>query len=325
MTTDAGETPTAYSLSESYLNGTILQIDADQYATLNEALTIVISAMRIEEIFQVFAKSFLRFEKDLLDVSFEYAYMTDWDFNDNIFFDSIRQRFNVNIITVLTAFQSYDHQCNGILKRATNPPEAQKFNKIKSNEIYDAHLSYRICASLRNYAQHRALPLGGFSIGSKANFDRDKAGKITILDSGFNVSPWLNVTKLAGSSQCKAQLRAELEALGYEKIDIRWLIRSFAGAMYERHAALREFLKPRIISSGKKITDGYDLASAAKNSEAKFLELHGNGEKLPMRKDLSANVLKSFETHKTLARALSSYVTSQITPEAATYSGQTDA
>jgi hypothetical protein len=34
--------------------------------------------------------------------------------------------------------------------------------------------------------------------------------------------------------------------------------------MYERHAALRAFLKPQVITAGEKITAGCDFASAAK-------------------------------------------------------------
>ena len=104
-----------------------------------------------------------------------------------------------------------------------------------------------------------------------------------------------------------------------------WLIRSFVGAMYERHAALRAFLKPEIEAASERITAGYDLARTAKNSEAKFLELCGDDEKRPMRNDLAAIVLKTFETYTSLKGAEHSYVSSQITPEAATYFGQVDA
>jgi hypothetical protein len=325
VTIDTRETSPAYHLSERFLSGQIFELDADQYATLSDALTTVVSAMEIEELFQVFAKSFFRFEKDLLDVIFEYSQTDVQAVRDDLFFGSIRHRFNVNIITILTAYQSYDHQCDGILKRAINPPEMRDFNTKTRAEIFDTHLSYRICAALRNYAQHRALPMGGFSIGSKANLGRDDAGNVRKLDSGFNVSPWLNVTKFRSSSQCKAPLSRELESLGYEKIDMKWLIRSFAGAMYERHAALRAFLKPKIVAADEKIAAGYDLASRAKNSEAKFLELHGNDEKRPMRNGLGTQVLRAFETCTSLAGAESSYVTSQITPVAATFSGQVDA
>lgn len=202
-----------------------------------------------------------------------------------------------------------------------NLEETNKFNSQTRRKTFDNHLSYRICDGLRNYAQHRALPLSGFSIGGQTNHGQDSTGKTINLDTGFNVSPWLNVPKFKSSSQCKATLRKELESLGFDKIDMTWLIRSLAGAMYERHATLRVFLKPKVATAGEEITAGYDFASAAKNSEARFLELCGNDEKRSMRKDLSNKVLKAFETCTSLARAERSYVTSQITNSASTYSG----
>lgn len=324
MTIYSGETSAAFSLCENFLSGQEFEIDADQYATLSQALTTVVSAKEIEDLFQVFAQSFLRFEKDLLDMAFQYTYIYIFDLNNEAFFSNIRHRFNVNIITILTAYRSYDDHCDRILKSSINLTKTKEFNCKTRSKTFDTHLSYRICDQLRNYAQHRALPMGGFSIGGKTNFVHDTVGSFRKSDAGFNVSPWLNALDFKSSSQCKAALRKELEHLGYEKIDLKWLIRSFVCAMYERHAALRAFLKPQIITAGEKIAAGYDLASAAKNSEAKYLELRGKDAKRPMRNDLGAMVLGSFETYTSFTALERSYVTSQIIPEATTYSGQVD-
>lgn len=278
--------------------------------------------MEIEELFQVFAQSFIRFERDLLDVTFEFTYADTKNLSDDLFLSNTRNRLNVSIITILTSYKSYDDQSDRILSSSSYLDGAKKINQETRRKIFDTYQSYRICSKLRDYAQHQALPLGGFSIGGKANIAFDADGNLQKLDSGFNVSPFLNASKFKKSSQCKSKLRAEIENLNFEKIDIKWLIRSFAGAMYERHSALREFLKPAIITAGEKIAAAYVLASATKGSEAHFLELHGKGDKRPMRNDLSAKVLRTFETHTSLKHAIRSYVTSQITPDASTYSGQ---
>jgi hypothetical protein len=235
-------------------------------------------------------------------MAFQYTYIYIFDLNNEAFFSNIRHRFNVNIITILTAYRSYDDHCDRILKSSINLTKTKEFNCKTRSKTFDTHLSYRICDQLRNYAQHRALPMGGFSIGGKTNFVHDTVGSFRKSDAGFNVSPWLNALDFKSSSQCRAALRKELEHLGYEKIDLKWLIRSFVCAMYERHAA-----------------------SAAKNSEAKYLELRGKDAKRPMRNDLGAMVLGSFETYTSFTALERSYVTSQIIPEATTYSGQVDA
>lgn len=321
MEVETGEALDSYYLSEAFLGGQKFPIDADQYAALNAALTTVVSAIEIEELFQIFAHSFLRFEKDLLNVIFEYAYTgVGSSAEKEKFFSNIRNRFNVNIITLLTSFQSYVDQSDRILKYTKNLPTAREFNKKAGNEAFETNFSYRVCAQLRNYAQHQALPLGGFSIGGYTNLVRDDADIVKKHSWGYGVSPWLDVAKFKSSSQVKAPLKVELESLGYEKIDMKWLVRSFAGAMYRRHASLREFLKPEIEAASIEIAAGYAFASAAKDSDAILLELQQGTEKRHMRNDLAAKVLRKFETYTSLNKAVQTYVTSQIRPEAASYS-----
>ncbi|WP_044036432.1 hypothetical protein [Octadecabacter arcticus] len=106
MTIYSGETSAAFSLCENFLSGREFEIDADQYATFSQTLTTVVSAKEIEDLFQVFAQSFFRFEKDLLDMVFEYTYIYILDLNNEVSFSNIRHRFNVDIITILTAYRS---------------------------------------------------------------------------------------------------------------------------------------------------------------------------------------------------------------------------
>lgn len=74
MTVEPGETSTSYYLSESFIGGQQFEIAEDRYATLNDAITTVTSAGAIEDSFQVFAQSFVRFEKELLDVAHDFQY-----------------------------------------------------------------------------------------------------------------------------------------------------------------------------------------------------------------------------------------------------------
>ncbi|MEP3630830.1 MAG: hypothetical protein ABJN04_12590 [Hyphomicrobiales bacterium] len=320
MKTEANKPTDSYSLSEWGMSGAKITISEDHFDALNEALTTLVSVSEIEEIFQVFAQSFIRFERDLLAIAFECSYESEESFDEE-FFGSVRHRFNVNIITILTAWKSYDDQCNRILKRAINPPEAKEFNCKVRKEIFEAHRSYRICALLRDYAQHRALPLGSFSIGGAYNIDKDDAGFKSKADVGFNVSPYLDVLKFKNSSQCKDYLKKELDELGFEKIDIKWLIRSFAGAMYKRHSKLRTFLKPKIDEAGKQIADGYDFAGNAKDGKAVNLRLCGNGVERDMKENLAAIIQKSFKTRTSFERAERTYMTSRIEKDKQTYAG----
>lgn len=313
-----------YYLKEDFLGGETFEINESQYETLERALNTIISFIDIEESFQVFARSFIRFEKDSLDIAFEYAYSDKGSGLDVFFFDSVRSRFNVNVITILTSYKSYDDHCSKILKNLKTLSDAIQFNeKIRVN-YYNTHLSYRICARLRDYAQHGALPLGGFSIGGNANFARNDTGQLIKLDTGFNVSPWLDVKKFTDSSHCKADLRRELTSLAFEKIDMKWLIRSFASVMYKRHCELREYLKPHINFSLNKILDGYKFAGSLKKSEASFLVLCSSSRSINMRNDLGDFVNRMFSENKSLNRAENIFITSKINHQEKIYSGSSD-
>ncbi|KIC28812.1 hypothetical protein RA24_09640 [Leisingera sp. ANG-M6] len=263
--------------------------------------------------FQVLAQSFLDFEEDLLKSSLEYAY-TDLHGEVELskFFSKVRRRFNVRIITILTAYQSYDDQANRILSHASSLSSVSQVNNQARTSAFDNNFSYRICAALRNYAQHRDLPLGGFSIGAKTDFGQNDEGNLTKDGFGYGVSPWLDLQKFRQSSQVKKGLRVELEKVTEEKIDMKWLIRSFIAAVYDRHATLRESLKPKIISAQHDISAAYETASIEKGEEAKFLSLRGDGNSLPMRRDLAATVLKDFNTYTSLKNADRNYVSSKI-------------
>lgn len=321
MTVKTNEGALPYSLSEHFIGGQTVEISLEQHAALKAALATLVAAMEVEELFQVFAQSFLRFEKDLLDIAFEHAFGGMYATGLTVFLSSARNRINVSILNILTCFKSYDDHCDRILKSLTDVPDAVGFNCESRAGAYNSHLSYQICAALRNYAQHRALPLGGFSVGGTSNIGTDSSGQIQKLDTGFSVSPWLDVVKFKDSSQCKAELRAKLECMGYGKIDIKWLIRSFAGAMYERHEKLREFLRPKVVAAGEEIAAGYEFASKKMNREAKYLQLCECSNGRSMRNDLAAKVLSNFKTCTSLKIAEWSYVTSQVTKNAATYAG----
>ncbi|MCI9864918.1 hypothetical protein RHIZ_03050 [Rhizobium skierniewicense] len=306
---------------EDLIGGQKIQIDEHQYASLSDALDTIVSIIDIEEAFQVFAESAIRFEKDLLDVIFEYTYYDTRSRNYDFFFDSARQRFNVNVLTVLTAYKSYDEHCARILKSLISSPVAHQYNSEIRAKAYDANLSYRICDQLRNYAQHRALPLGGLSIGGKSNMIQDTDGKYIKLDAGYNVSPWLNVMTLTGWSKCKPAIQTELKNLCCEKIDMKWLVRSFASAMYDRHNSLREYLTLDIDAACDEISRGYQFAHSINESESKFLNLCSDDNCRPMKSDLGA-VLKSMSSAcRSLKSAENIYVTSRIVRDEKVYAG----
>lgn len=304
---------------------TEIEISPNQYHVFHSAMTLLLCAKEIENIFQVFARAFINHEKELLEMVLEYShfdshYAITLD-NLNMYFDDIKGRTNVNLLTILTAYKSYDDHCDRALGALTELSSVAKFNDETRSSVYDNNLSYRICTKLRNYAQHRALPLDNVSASSSANLLKDKEGRSWSKDSAFTNGLFLNVDKFRQSSQCNAPLRKELNDLNCGKIDLKWLIRSFTGAVAERHIALREYLTPQIESAGDEIRSAYAVAKEKSHVEFENIELCSDRQKLHLDKKFASSILASFKTHKSLRFAERKYVTSQITIKDGVYSG----
>lgn len=319
-TNDLSAAPYLY---EPYDGGYKLQIDADQYEIFSDAILTASSSMRIEELFQVFATTIISFEKYLLDVAVDFAY-ADLSLKeiDDKFFTDMRYQFNVKIITALTALQCYIDHSDRILKYIGNPAGAREFNAKLGSQAFDENFSYRACCQLRNYAQHQSLPLGGFTIGSDADFVQDEKGVRHKVGSKYSVHPWVDILKLKESKKISARFRDELKGFNYNRVDIKWLIRDLARSMYERHAKLRKLLAPEIERANEIIKSGYDLVRAEKNREARHIILCGFGKEHHMRNDLADRVLRDFGSYSSFMIADQIYITSRIQPDAKSYAGQ---
>lgn len=100
---------------------------------------------------------------------------------------------------------------------------------------YDGCLGYRVMDALRNYAQHRSLPLSGFTAQSRL-VDRQKN-----IGENYTV-PNLSIDKLRGDSRFKKKVFLEIEKLGKEPIDLRRWTRQYVDGISKCHKALVEEL-----------------------------------------------------------------------------------
>lgn len=103
-------------LSEPYMLGVDIPIDEEFYLSLRSATIELKAIFELDELFHIFAQTFIRFEKDLLDMAIEFAYPVFVSFGDEQLLGNFRKRFNVNIITILTSYKTYDDQVSRILK-----------------------------------------------------------------------------------------------------------------------------------------------------------------------------------------------------------------
>lgn len=119
---------------------------------------------------------------------------------------------------------------NGIY--GDNSEEAKEFKNVCSRE-YDSHLGYRLMESLRNYVQHRDLPIRGITHGHRWDDDRTQARNVVAI--------MLDVPNIKSDKDFKKSFREEFEALG-EKVDLKPFAREYVECLGRIHTYTREVL-----------------------------------------------------------------------------------
>jgi hypothetical protein len=94
----------------------------------------------------------------------------------------------VELLNLLSAFRMFIDQTEHTLslKFGKESPELQAFREAQSEE-YDAVFGYRFLCRLRNYAQHRSLPLHGSTVGAEFSppLDQMKPGQEISIERHF--------------------------------------------------------------------------------------------------------------------------------------------
>jgi len=144
-----------------------------------------------------------------------------------------RARANRRLVNFLsTARLLLDHTDHDLC-RVYGATSAQRdaYNEARRRQ-YDAKLGYRVLEELRNYSQHRAIPIHGISYGGELmSEDPDKRVLHTL-------KPTLATTQLRAEGKIKKAVIRELEAIGPE-VPLRPLLREYFTSLGAIHNQLR--------------------------------------------------------------------------------------
>lgn len=162
-----------YILRKAVINSVPeVEISAQDFSRLRAARGVLSNAFAIEEKYEIVISNFLDLEKQILDVAATNAVRATNTYAD--FFET-RSRLNIRLVNLLTSTRLYLDQlpqhiddCNieGI--------EAVAHVKDRCSEEYDKHFEFRFMEALRNYVQHRGIPVHFVNQGSRwTSFEDD--------------------------------------------------------------------------------------------------------------------------------------------------------
>lgn len=207
-----------------------VEITMDTFEATKKAKSNLMNYLFIEEKLEYVLGNLYEFEMELTKAGLDDIFISYRSWSDGVSqIHSVVRR----IINLLAACRLYlDHVMHNIGEIYGGKSDLASLVKAKKKEQYDNVLAYRAMEALRNYAQHRGIPLNGITWGASL-VGEEQGNPVQHI-----VRPWLRIGELAEDSAIKPSIIAELKAVG-EKVDIRPLIREYVDCIGRIHGVIR--------------------------------------------------------------------------------------
>lgn len=140
-----------------------VQINEATYRLCKVSMDILQHALSIEEKYELLISNYSDFEKELLGVTSKLLIRPPQNYSD--FFDD-RVLLNRKLVNLLTSARLYaDQMIQHVEACVPNLVNVEETTKSYFTDEYDKNLSYQFMEQLRNYVQHRGLPVHYVSMG----------------------------------------------------------------------------------------------------------------------------------------------------------------
>ena len=235
-----------YILSKNVLgNVPKIEISELEYLELQSAHNILTNALEIEQKYEIVISNYLDFEQNILNATAKYMIREHLDYSD---FFEVRLSFNIKLVNLLTAVRLYVDQLNQNVTECLNGHKNTKDNvkKLFSKE-YDENVYYRFMETLRNYVQHRGIPVHSTQQNSSwTSLDGDG-----MLEYSIELAS--NRIYLEEDKKIKKSVLAEME----DKIDLKVATRSYVESISTVNDAARSMIADSVDSSRKLIEEAH--------------------------------------------------------------------
>ena len=248
----------------AYLTGSKIEIsiDEDRFNNIKSAREKLISALAIEEKYDLLFSNYMDLEKECLSYAMESMVQNFLDYDG---YAKARQDVNRRVVNLLTSTRLYvDHIPQNIDPFISN--ETIKKDEVKRlfSIEYDKNFSYRFMEALRNYVQHCGLAIHSISTPSRWT-SHEGNGE---LEFGFNV--FSTKESLSSSGTFKKKVLSDMP----EKVEILRSARSYIGSLSRIHAAIRSMISEPVKDAREKFEAAIQDYQDSNSHSATGLQAH---------------------------------------------------
>jgi hypothetical protein len=221
-----------------------LEVSAEEFSNYRSARNVLSHALAIEEKYEIVITNYLELERFVLTTTASYVVRRHTDYEG---FFEVRSGLNVRLVNLLTAVRLYVDQLLQHVRECTDDDETalERVTKAFSSE-YDAHSEYRFMEALRNFVQHRGVPV----------HSTVHDGRWTLPENGllqFSLEFSSHRDRLAEDPKFKKQVVEEIA----EKVDLKAATRRYVECVSNVHSIAREIVRERVRSARQVIEDAH--------------------------------------------------------------------
>lgn len=207
-----------------------IDLTSDEFTSIKQARDRLAFLEDIEDKFEIFVDNFVALEQGLLDSALRLSLFGGGDWASKM---DARQQFNRHLVNFLATARLYIDQVSHIVSDLGDPHLPGCFREQLRNQ-YDGRFGYRVMEALRNYSQHRSLPIVGVRESHRAV--EESAGRRMRVST----EALLDTKELSSDPKFKSTVLAELRAsFGDPDVNIAPFVREYVEGIYVVHEWLR--------------------------------------------------------------------------------------
>ncbi|SRR6266480_2794105 len=240
------------------------QISSEEFHCIQAARDDLLAALSAEEKFAIVADNLNDFERELLKATQDYILSSSPDYIPAM---NIQLDIDRRLTNLLSSCRLYFDQIAHLLSETfgTASAEAKLVNQ-KRNDVYDQSFAFRFMEALRNFVQHRALPIDNIT------FKRHRVKRDGTEFWETSLVPRISAAIFESHGGFKASVLKEFKDRG-GTTDIRQMIREYVFHIFEVHKVVRDIIRKRA-DAAVNLLQSY----LGKYADVQFLEAIEKGE-----------------------------------------------